>query len=57
MKLIFLGAAHEVTGSCTPPAAGKRLRQVIEQCKGLSNKELARFIDQINTLWDKYVRK
>lgn len=37
--------------------AGKRLVQVIDQCKGLSNKELARFTDQINALCDKYSRK
>lgn len=38
-------------------AAGKRLIQVIELSKGMSNKELARFTDQINALCDKYVRK
>ncbi len=38
-------------------AAGKRLLQVIETCRGLSNKELARFTDQINALADKYLRK
>ena len=38
-------------------AAGKRLLQVIEKSKGLSNKELARFTDQINTLCDKYSKK
>jgi metallo-beta-lactamase family protein len=38
-------------------AAGKRLLQVIEQSKGLSNKELARFTDQISTLCDKYSKK
>ena len=38
-------------------SAGKRLLQIIEQCKGLSNKELARFTDQINALCDKYSRK
>ena len=37
--------------------AGKRLLQVIEQCRGLSNKELARFTDQINKLCDKYSKK
>jgi metallo-beta-lactamase family protein len=37
--------------------AGKRLLQVIDQCKGLSNKELARFTDQINALCDKYSKK
>ena len=38
-------------------AAGKRLLSVIEQSKGLSNKELARFTDQINALCDKYMKK
>ena len=38
-------------------AAGKRLLQIIEQSKGLTNKELARFTDQINALCDKYVKK
>jgi metallo-beta-lactamase family protein len=38
-------------------AAGKRLLQVIEQCRGLSNKELARFTDQINSLCDKYSKR
>lgn len=38
-------------------AAGKRLLQIIEQCRGLSNKELARFTDQINNLCDKYSKK
>ena len=38
-------------------AAGKRLLQVIDQSRGLSNKELARFTDQINALCDKYLRK
>ena len=38
-------------------AAGKRLLQIIEGSKGLSNKELARFTDQINALCDKYSRK
>ncbi len=38
-------------------SAGKRLQQVIDQCRGLSNKELGRFIDQINALCDKYSRK
>lgn len=38
-------------------AAGKRLLQIIEQSKGLTNKELARFTDQINALCDKYSKK
>ena len=38
-------------------AAGRRLLVVIEQCKGLSNKELARFTDQVNALCDKYSKK
>lgn len=38
-------------------AAGKRLLHIIEQSKGLTNKELARFTDQINALCDKYSRK
>ena len=38
-------------------AAGKRLLYIIEQSKGLTNKELARFTDQINALCDKYSKK
>ncbi len=38
-------------------AAGKRLLRIIESSKGLSNKELARFTDQINALCDKYSKK
>ena len=38
-------------------AAGKRLLAVIQGCKGLSNKELARFTDQVNQLCDKYEKK
>ena len=38
-------------------AAGKRLLHIIEQSKGLTNKELARFTDQINALCDKYSKK
>ena len=38
-------------------AAGKRLLFIIEQSKGLTNKELARFTDQINALCDKYAKK
>ena len=38
-------------------AAGKRLLAVIDQSRGLSNKELSRFTDQIESLCDKYSRK
>ena len=38
-------------------SAGKRLLAVIQSCKGLSNKELARFTDQVNQLCDKYEKK
>ena len=38
-------------------SAGKRLLYIIEQSKGLTNKELARFTDQINALCDKYSKK
>lgn len=38
-------------------AAGKRLMSVINVSKGLSNKELGRFTDQINSLCDRYLRK
>ena len=38
-------------------AAGKRLLEVINVSRGLSNKELARFADQINALCEKYLRK
>ena len=37
--------------------AGKRLIAVINASRGLSNKELARFTDQVNALCDKYLRK
>ena len=37
-------------------AAGKRLMAVIEKNRGVSNKELSRFADQINSLCDKYDR-
>ena len=37
--------------------AGKRLMAIIANSRGLSNKELARFTDQINALCDKYLRK
>ena len=30
---------------------------VINVCKGLSNKELGRFADQINSLCERYLRK
>ncbi len=38
-------------------AAYTRLKTVIEQSRGLTNKELAKFTDQINDLCDKYARK
>ncbi len=38
-------------------SAGKRLLSIIEASRGLSNKELARFTDQINALCDKYSKK
>ena len=38
-------------------AAGKRLLRIIEASRGLSNKELARFADQIDALCDKYSKK
>jgi metallo-beta-lactamase family protein len=38
-------------------SAGKRLLHIIEQSKGLTNKELAKFTDQINALCDKYSKK
>ncbi len=37
--------------------AGKRLMEVIEQNKGLANKDLAKFADQINELCNKWERK
>jgi metallo-beta-lactamase family protein len=37
--------------------AGKRLMAIIQNSRGLSNKELARFTDQISALCDKYQRK
>ena len=37
--------------------AGKRLMAIIANSRGLSNKELARFTDQINALCEKYLRK
>lgn len=38
-------------------AAGKRLLGIIEQSRGMANKELARFTDQIVALCDKYQSK
>ena len=38
-------------------AAGKRLLGVIEMSRGLTNKDLSKFADQINALCDKYLRK
>ncbi len=38
-------------------AACQRLKTVIELSRGLTNKELAKFADQINDLCDKYARK
>lgn len=38
-------------------AAGKRLLSVIDQSRGMSNKELAKFADQVNSLCEKYSRK
>ena len=35
-------------------AAARRLTKLVERCGGLSNKLLARFTDQINSLCDKY---
>lgn len=37
-------------------AAGQRLLEVINQCEGMPNKELARFADQINALCEKWRR-
>ena len=37
-------------------AAGARLVAVIQKCKGMSNKELGKFADQINGLADKWDR-
>lgn len=37
-------------------AAGERLLRVIKECKGLPNKEIAKFADQINNLADKWSR-
>ena len=38
-------------------AAGKRLMSVIQVSKGLTNKELGKFADQINSLCERYLRK
>ena len=38
-------------------AACQRLKTVIELSRGLTNKELSKFTDQINDLCDKYARK
>lgn len=38
-------------------AAFQRLKTIIELSRGLTNKELAKFTDQINDLCDKYARK
>ena len=38
-------------------SAGKRLMSVIGQCQGMSNKELAKFADQINNLCDRWLKK
>ena len=38
-------------------SAAKRLMNVIEFSRGLSNKEMAKFTDQVNSLCDKYIRK
>lgn len=35
-------------------AAGQRLAAVIQKCKGMANKDLAKFADQINALCDKW---
>lgn len=37
-------------------AAGGRLASVIQKCKGMANKDLAKFADQINALADKWDR-
>ncbi len=34
--------------------AGKRLLRIIEKCRGMSNKDLAKFADQVNQLADKW---
>jgi len=35
-------------------AAGQRLMALIGHCKGMANKDLAKFADQINSLCDKW---
>ena len=37
-------------------AAGARLVAVIQKCKGMANKDLGKFADQINALCDKWDR-
>lgn len=37
-------------------AAGQRLAAVIQKCKGMANKDLAKFADQIDSLCDKWDR-
>lgn len=37
-------------------AAGARLAAVIQKCRGMANKDLAKFADQINSLCDKWER-
>ena len=37
-------------------AAGERLLAVIEQSRGMSNKDMAKFADQINSLCDKWLK-
>ena len=37
-------------------AAGARLAAVIQKCRGMANKDLAKFADQINSLCDKWDR-
>ncbi len=55
MRLMFYGATHEVTGSCTLlEACGKRI--LIDSMKGASNKELARLADQLNAIYEKFCR-
>ena len=39
------------------PPAGTRLIAIISNSRGLSNKELARFTDQITALCEKYQNK
>ena len=36
--------------------AGERLIAVIKKCQGMANKDLGKFADQINSLWDKWDR-